>query len=111
MFLRGASYKLTYNAFYMPLLENIGRVDRVFIPITDENHHTLLVFDTGAAMWTHFNSFRGKLEQTLQYYHKKAIVLAETANIFLCLLKECAETSLKTNSSRFLILMPGSREG
>ncbi|CAL9004234.1 unnamed protein product [Prunus brigantina] len=49
MFLEGASHKLTYHAFYMPLLENIGSVDRVFIPITDENHHTLLVFDTGAA--------------------------------------------------------------
>ena len=66
---------LTYHAFYMPLLENIGSVDRVFIPITDENHHTLLVFDTGAAKWTHFNSFRGTSEQTLEYYHKKAIVL------------------------------------
>ncbi|CAL2240184.1 unnamed protein product [Prunus armeniaca] len=96
MFLRGASHKLTYHAFYMPLLENIGIVDRVFIPITDENHHTLLVFDTGAAKWTHFNSFRGTSEQTLQYYHKKAIVLVETANIFLCLLKECAAVSLKT---------------
>ncbi|KAL6287705.1 hypothetical protein ACE6H2_012095 [Prunus campanulata] len=95
MFLRGASYKLTYDAFYMPLLENIGRVDRVFIPITDENHHTLLVFDTGAATWTHFNSFRPS-EKTVEYYHKKAIVLVEIANIFLCLLKECAATSLKT---------------
>ena len=75
MFLRGASHKLTYHAFYMPLLENIGSVDRVFIPITDENHHTLLVFDTGAAKWTHFNSFRGTSKQTLEYYHKKAIVL------------------------------------
>ncbi|CAL2266425.1 unnamed protein product [Prunus armeniaca] len=114
MFLRGASHKLTYHAFYMPLLENIGRVDRVFIPITDENHHTLLVFDTGAAKWTHFNSFRGTSEQTLQYYYKKAIVLVETTNIFLCLLKECATVSLKTKLVQILDFdakKPRSQEG
>ncbi|CAL8114051.1 unnamed protein product [Prunus armeniaca] len=53
----------TFDEYFVKLLECIGKTSKVFIPITDGGHHTLLVFDTNSLQWTHYNSLRGKLSK------------------------------------------------
>ncbi|CAL8130001.1 unnamed protein product [Prunus armeniaca] len=88
----------TFDEYFVKLLECIGKTSKVFIPITDGGHHTLLVFDTNSLQWTHYNSLRGETEQTVEYYNKKAIILADATNVFLNSVKECAPTILEKNS-------------
>ncbi|CAL2227492.1 unnamed protein product [Prunus armeniaca] len=88
----------TFDEYFVKLLECIGKTSKVFIPITDGGHHTLLVFDTNSLQWTHYNLLRGETEQTVEYYNKKAIILADATNVFLNSVKECAPIILEKNS-------------
>ncbi|CAL9018265.1 unnamed protein product [Prunus brigantina] len=92
----------TFNEYFVKLLECIGKTSKVFILITGGGHYTLLVFDTNSLQWTHYNSLRGETEQTVEYYNKKAIILADTSNVFLNSVKECAPTILEKNSFTLL---------
>lgn len=74
----------TFDEYFVKLLECIGKTSKVFIPITDGGHHTLLVFDTNSLQWTHYNSLRGETEQTVEYYNKKAIILVRQTPTMNC---------------------------
>ena len=81
-YLTGKMHPRAFDEYFVKLLECIGKTSKVFIPITDGGHHTLLVFDTNSSQWRHYNSLRRETEQTVEYYNKKAIILVrQTPNM------------------------------
>ncbi|TQE12076.1 hypothetical protein C1H46_002279 [Malus baccata] len=72
------------ESLYRQLMDQYGKVSKIFFPLFHYNHFSLVVLDTNTTEMTHYNSLRqSSKDEDLEfdcYWENAAIVVSKTTN-------------------------------